>query len=199
MTIAERHSALQMLDGLINRNSVPPKLFDASMPAREDIETMLAAAVTAPDHGMIRPWRFHVIAGSARDRLSALFAEAARRREPDAPDGVIEKERGRPYRAPLIIAVCAKVDLTRTEKVPVVEQVVSAASAMQQLVLAADALGYGAIVLTGKNAHDPHVKAAFGLDARDEIVGFVYVGRPAQPVPVKPRPDPGDFTTVWPD
>ena len=199
MTIAERDAATLLLDGLINRNSVPPKLFDATMPARADIDTMLAAAVTAPDHGMIRPWRFHVIAGSARDRLSELFAEAARRREPEAGEAAIEKERGRPYRAPLIIAVCAKVDLTRTEKVPVVEQVVSAASAMQHLVLAAGALGYGAIVLTGKNAHDPHVKSAFGLGPRDEIVGFVYIGRPVGPVPVKPRPDPGDLTTVWPE
>lgn len=198
MTIAESHQTLSLLDGLLQRNSVPPRLFDDTMPSQADIDTMLAAAVTAPDHGMIRPWRFHVIAGAARERLAELFAEAARLREPGAPEGVIEKERGRPFRAPLIIAVCAKVDLTRTEKVPVVEQVVAAASAMQQLVLAADALGYGAIVLTGKNAHDQHVKSAFGLDARDELVGFVYVGHPASPVGPKPRPDAGDFTTVWP-
>ena len=54
-----------------------------------------------------------------------------------------------------------------------------------------------AMVLTGANARDPHVKAAFGLEGQDEIVGFIYIGTPSGPTFEKDRPDPADFTTTW--
>ena len=65
-----------VLEGLINRNSTPPRLFDGRVPPRADIDRMLEAAMTAPDHGLVRPWRFHIVEGDARHRLGELFAEA---------------------------------------------------------------------------------------------------------------------------
>lgn len=184
-------------DGLLNRLSVPPRLIDGPAPAQADIDDMLAAAVCAPDHGAIRPWRFHVIQGDALSRLGDLFVEALKKREPDAPRETIEKEQNRPLRAPLIIAACAKIDLSRAEKIPAVEQVVAVASACQNILLAAHDKGYGAMLLTGVNARDAHVKAAFGLEGPDEIVGFIYIGTPSGPVFEKERPDPAEFTTIW--
>jgi nitroreductase len=184
-------------DGILNRLSVPPRLVDGPAPSQADIDDMLAAAVCAPDHGAIRPWRFHVIQGDALRRLGDLFVEALKKREPDAPRETIEKEQNRPLRAPLIIAACAKIDLSRAEKIPAVEQVVAVASACQNILLAAHDKGYGAMLLTGINARDAHVKAAFGLDGPDEIVGFIYMGTPSGPVFEKERPDPAEFTTIW--
>jgi nitroreductase len=184
-------------DGLLNRLSVPPRLVDGPAPSQADIDDMLAAAVCAPDHGAIRPWRFHVIQGEALNRLGDLFVEALKKREPDAPRETIEKEQSRPLRAPLIIAACAKIDRSRIEKIPAVEQVVAVASACQNILLAAHDKGYGAMLLTGVNARDSHVKAAFGLDGPDEIVGFIYIGTPSGPVFEKERPDPAEFTTIW--
>ncbi len=188
---------LSLMDGLLSRNSVPPRLVDDSVPPQADIFDILAAAVRAPDHGAVRPWRFHVIAGAARERLGDVFVEALQQREPDVSVDAIEKERNRPLRAPLIIAVCAVVDPSRGEKVPVAEQLSSTASACQNILLAAHAKGYGAIWLTGKNTRDAHVKAAFGLSNDDSIVGFMYIGTPTGPVTQKTRPDARDFTTVW--
>lgn len=183
-------------DGLLNRQSVPPRLLDGPAPSQADIDDMLAAAVCAPDHGAIRPWRFHVIQGEALNRLGDLFVEALKKREPDSLPETIEKEQNRPLRAPLIIAACAKIDQSRSN-IPAVEQIVAVATACQNILLAAHDKGYGAMMLTGLNARDPHIKAAFGLEGPDEIVGFIYIGTPSGPAFEKERPDPAEFTTVW--
>ena len=197
MAEADQPQTNAVLDGLIHRASTPPRLFDGGEPARADIDRMLAAAMSAPDHGVVRPWRFHIIEGDARHKLGELFAKALLEREPFAPTAAIEKERGRPLRAPVIIAVCAKVDPSRAPKVPVVEQIVATAAAMEHLVIAAQSMGYGAIVLTGRNAHDPMVRKAFGLAGEDELLGFVYLGCISRPAPAKERPDAAAFTSVW--
>lgn len=184
------------LDALLTRNSAPPALLDDPAPDDAALATMFAAAVRVPDHGALRPWRFHVIRGNARFALGELFVEALRRRDPNADAREEVKERSRPLRAPLVVAVCAEVtpDLA---KVPPVEQVSSASAATHTLMLAANALGFGAIWLTGANARDPGVKAAFGLTDKDVIVGFVYLGTPTAAVPDKPRPNPGEFVNEW--
>ena len=173
-------------DGLLSRRSVPPRLVGAPAPTQADIDDMLAAAVCAPDHGAIRPWRFHVLQG-----------EALKKREPGARPETIEKERNRPLRAPLIIAACAKIDLSRADRIPALEQIVAVGAACQNILLAAHGKGFGAMMLTGANARDRHVKAAFGLAGPDEIVGFIYIGTPTGPAFEKQRPDPAEFTTIW--
>ena len=193
--VAKQQQSLR--DGLLTRQSVPPRLVAGPAPSQADIDDMLAAAVCAPDHGAIRPWRFHVIQGNALNRLGDVFVAALKLREPDAPWETIEKEQSRPLRAPLIIAACAKIDQSRVDKIPAVEQIVAVAAACQNILLAAHDKGYGAMMLTGENARDPHVKAAFGLEDTDEIVGFIYIGTPSGPVFEKERPDPAAFTTVW--
>lgn len=188
---------MSLHDGLLARQSVPPRLVAAPAPAQADIDYMLAAAMCAPDHGAIRPWRFHVIQGAALKRLGEIFVEALLKREPEAPPETIEKEQSRPLRAPLIIVACAKIDQSRADKIPASEQIVAVGAACQNILLAAHERGYGAMMLTGANARDPHVKAAFGLEGPDEIVAFIYIGTPSGPVFEKERPDPANYTKVW--
>ncbi|MCH2550189.1 MAG: nitroreductase [Alphaproteobacteria bacterium] len=182
---------------LLNRQSIPPRLVGDPGPTDDDINYMLDAAVRAPDHGAVRPWRFHVIQKQALERLGQVFAEALQRRDKEASNEALEKERKRPLRAPLIITVCAKIDEERTNKIPVVEQVVSAGTACQNILLAAHERGYGAMMLTGANAHDPYVKRAFGLNDRDEIVSFIYIGTPSSQYIEKERPHAQEFTKYW--
>ena len=73
------------------------------------LRRIFEAAVRAPDHGRLRPWHFYVIRGDARLRLSEMFGEALKRREPEASAAGIEKERGKPLRSPVIIAAAAKI------------------------------------------------------------------------------------------
>ena len=168
-------------------------------PAPDELElhTIVSAALRAPDHGRLRPWRFAVVRGAARHRLGELMAAALRRRHPDATPAQLEKERNRPLRAPLILVVAAKVD--GRSHIPAVEQVLSAAAAAENVMVASFALGFGCAWKTGEAAYDPDIKAAFDLAPSDAIVGFLYLGSNAS-APAAPTPlDPDDYVVEWPE
>jgi nitroreductase len=181
-----------MIDDLLSRASVSD--FDDPGPNDAELQLILAAAVRAPDHGKLRPWRFFVIRGEARNQLSELFAEAVLRREPDATQKQIEKEKAKPLRSPLTIAVAARI--VPNHKIPVLEQIISAAAAGTNIVNAVHALGYGAKWVTGANCYDPCFLADFGVDPPDQLLGFIHIGTP-KIAPETARPDPAEFTTEW--
>ncbi|MGE4220603.1 MAG: nitroreductase family protein [Alphaproteobacteria bacterium] len=187
---------MDAMDALLNRSSVPAKLLAEPAPAGAELDEILATAMRAPDHGALRPWRFLTIRGEARRRLGEVFAEALCRRDPLATEDMRQKELGRPLRSPLILVVYAEI-VANHPKVPRVEQVVAAAAAAQNVLLAAHAKGYGGIMLTGANAHDTHVKTALGIDPDNEIVTFLYLGTPVETPRQKPRPDPAAFCREW--
>lgn len=181
---------------LHSRASVPADQLDEPAPSGEDLSAILRAGVAAPDHGGLRPWQFLLIRGAARSALGDVFAAALQARDPAAPDTAVEKQRGKPLRAPLIIAVVARVE-PDNPKIPEIEQVLSAGAAAQQMQLAAHALGYGSIWLTGENARDAVVTEALGLGFDDRIVAFLYLGTPREAGHGVERPDPAAFTVEW--
>jgi len=150
----------------------------APAPTDDELVTILTAATTAPDHGSLRPWRFVVLEGEAKDAFGPVLAaatEAAYRdagREPEPAK--VEKDRHKMDRAPLMVVVAC--DYQPSEKVPRPEQFAAVAAAVQNACLAATALGYAAMWRTGPNATNPHVKAALGLAADADIVAFLYLG-----------------------
>jgi nitroreductase len=165
-------------------------------PSEALLTAALRAAVRAPDHGMLRPWRFLLVRGAARDRLGEVLAESLARREPGAAPETLEKEAKKPLRAPLIVVVVAKVQPDHP-KIPEVEQVVSAGSAAQNLMLAFHAEGFGCMWRTGSPAYDPAVKRAFGIEAHDHIIGLIYVGTPVALTLERNRPDHTQFVEDW--
>jgi len=164
-------------------------------PSDADLQVIFEAAVRAPDHGKLRPWKFFVIRGDARQRLSELFADAARRRETNATEDHISKERGKPLRAPFMIVVVAKTVIGH--KVPPFEQALSAGAAAMNILNAVHALGFGAKWVTGANCYDPDFRSDFGLDPNDQLIGFIHVGTPEENSRPPQRPDPGEFVVEW--
>jgi nitroreductase len=164
-------------------------------PTPAELDQMFASAVRAPDHGRLRPWRFVVIGMDQRARFGEVMAGSLRRRDPGAADVAVQRERDKAFRAPMIIAVAATP--RREAKIPVLEQIASASAAAQTLMLAAPALGYGAVWKTGAPAYDPEVKRALGLGPDDEIVGFLYIGTKAGGDSPLPRPQAKDHVTIW--
>jgi nitroreductase len=151
-------------------------------PSDEELVRMVEAAVAAPDHGTLRPWRFIVLRDDAKTAFGAVLAEAYERRcagdgSPVVP-AKLEKERTKLGRAPVVVVVAA---VPQEGKIPEVEQVAAVAAATENLLLAATALGYGSMWRTGDPCYDDHVKAALGLDASAHLVGFVYLGTAASP------------------
>jgi len=165
------------------------------MSRRTSIRALLRAAMRAPDHGRLRPWRFILVDGDARNALGDVLAAALRRREPTVAEAAITKERSKPLRAPLIVVVAAT--LREHRGVPPVEQIVAAGAAAQNLLVAAHALGFGGFWRTGAPAYDDGVKRALGLRADDAIVGFLYLGTPSTALAPAPEPDVAAHVTHW--
>jgi len=168
-------------------------------PAPDDVElhSILSAAIRAPDHGRLRPWRFVILRGDARKRLGALMAESYRKRWPDATSAQVDKESSKPLRAPLVVVVAAKVN--EQTHIPAIEQIISAGAAAENIMVAAFALGYGCAWKTGDAAYDPGVKAAFGLAPADAIVGFLYLGTNATPPAPALPVDVSAHVVEWPE
>lgn len=143
---------------------------------REIIEKLLSAGVQAPNHHKVRPWRFVVLTGNGRNRLGDVMSASFLERNPSTPPEGLEKTRALPLRAPVVIAV--GVDKPSEPKIHEIENIVAAAAAGQNILLAAHALGLGAIWRTGEWARDPKVKEFLGFEADQHILGFIYVGYP---------------------
>ena len=180
-------------EALVTR--VSPKELAEPAPDGQALRKIVAAALRAPDHGRLRPWRFIAIRGEGRRRLGEAFAAALKRRNPGA-GAELERERKKPLRAPLVLVVAAHI--APNPKVPPLEQLLSAAAAAQNIMIACHALGFGAMWKTGEPAYDANVKEALGLTAADEIAGFLYIGTPvAMPKPPAAL-EPADFLREWP-
>ncbi len=185
---------MQAIDALLERRSA--KTLTDPAPDAGALELLLECASRAPDHGRLRPWRFIVISGAARDRLGELMADQLRRQQPGASAESLQRERQKALRAPLIVVVAAVCDAAA--KIPAIEQVLAAGAAAQNVMLAAPALGFGAMWKTGAAAYDDTVKAALGLASTDAIVGFLYLGTPtADAVPPPARGRWQDRVSYW--
>lgn len=177
--IHHRHS-----QGKVKPDPVPHEL----------IEELLDAAVQAPNHYKVRPWRFVVLTGEGRNRLGAVMAESQLQRHPEFPSEAFDKCRALPLRSPVLIAV--GVDKPSEAKVLEIENVCAAAAAIENLLLAAEALGLGAKWRTSDWARDPLVKKFLGFEPDQHIIGFIYIGYPEVSSGPPARPSFED-RTVW--
>ncbi len=184
------------LEFLQSRHSMPVRFLGAGQPSAAELEQVFQAAMSAPDHGALRPWRFLTLDAPAMDKLGALFVAGLLAREPDASEETQEMVRGKAKRTPLLIVAAAEITEGHP-KVPPIEQIISAAAATEHVLLALHALGYGAMLVTGPNAYAPEVKAGLGLAAKDAIIGFILVGSRAGETRDKTRPAAKDCYRAW--
>ena len=188
---------MDIITALKNRQSTKAALLVEPAPNDAELKELLSTAMSAPDHGAIRPWRFKVIHSEDREHLSDLFEKALLDKEPNADASAIENIRSKPMRSPLIVAVCAVITENHP-KVPPVEQIVATACSTQNVLQAIDASPFGGVLLTGWVAQHPIVKAGFGLEDKDEIIGFLYMGTPSLETRDKKRPEVDGFIENWP-
>ena len=172
---------------LLQRHSTPARLLGEPGPDAAQLARILQCAVHVPDHGKLAPWRFLKIQGQSRARVGELLVARTLELHPQAAAAKIAKDRDRFNHAPLIIAVIAR--LTVGHKVPEQEQLLSGGAVCLSILLAADALGFGAQWLTGWAAYDPTVCARLGLGVDERVLGFIHIGTASEPVPDRERPD----------
>ncbi|GGB63328.1 nitroreductase family protein [Fictibacillus barbaricus] len=169
---------METFDAIRTRRSVG-KVKDDPVP-KSLIEKILEAATYAPNHYRTEPWRFFVLSGESRKELGEVLEGITRSEniglDQEKLDKKAEKSRNNPLRAPVIIAV--GVEPSDKKNVIQIEEYAAVHSAIQNMLLTAHALELGAIWRTGAVAYHTKVKEFFGLTAKGELAGFIYLGYP---------------------
>lgn len=182
------------IEVLINRVSCP--LLAAPAPVGESRRLIQRAALRAADHRLLRPWRYLQVEGDGLVHLGELFLAAKQGDNPQLTPEDAARTRNLPLRAPLVIVAIASC--VEDPKVPEIEQLLSAGAAMQNMLNAAQALGFGAIWRTGDLCTHSRVRDGLGLAVHETIIGFLYLGTPQGPPREAPRLDPETFFKTWP-
>jgi nitroreductase len=174
-------------DYLETRRTIPANFLNGPGPDRETVRRMLSLATRVPDHGKLAPWRFVVITGDARQRISERIASIAIKREPDMPDERRQQEMTRLSRAPVAIVVVSTAG--EHPKIPEWEQVLSAGAVCLNLFLAANAFGFSANWLTEWYSYDHETMPLLGVKPGERVAGVLHVGTPTVAPTERPRPD----------
>ena len=164
---------MELFDAIASRSMA--KQISGPGPSAEQIARLLEAADRAPDHGRLKPWRFVAVNGPERETFANAVAEARRDQIPAFTDEQMEIERDKIRRSPSIL-VAGCVVRKDIPKVPEIEQVIAVGAAVENLMLAANDLGVGAMWKTGPAAYSARVKAAVGLAPDDHIVAILHLG-----------------------
>lgn len=179
------------LEFLLSRRSYPAKILTTPVPDRDDLTPILTAAARVPDHGKLEPWRFVVLTRPAMMRLADLVEARAQALGLDAERTA--KGRGQFDQGNLAVVVIASPK--PSEKVPDIEQTLSAGAVCLGLLNAAHAAGWAACWLTGWPAHDrSFVTEGLGLGAQETVAGIIHIGTARTTPPDRPRPDIGALT-----
>ena len=171
---------------LLSRQSVGIKHLVEPGPDDAALSTMCQAALRAPDHGALVPFRIAVVRGAARAQLARLFEQAGRAAGKSDADAHIDAERA--LHAPVTVAILARIDLGHP-RVPAHEQWACVGGAITNFLNAAYALGFGGKMLSGAKVRDPQVQLAF-CQAGETLVGWIALGTPAHSPERKPAKPP---------
>ncbi|WP_245461105.1 nitroreductase, partial [Mesorhizobium sp. M7A.F.Ca.US.005.03.2.1] len=184
---------------LLTRNSAPIPDLKEPAPSDAEIATMITAASRVPDHGRLEPWRFILYRGDARVEIGRQLAALAEQREGPLTEGRRNQELARFSRAPLVIGV---VSVPRENpKIPQWEMFLSGGMAAMNLMISANALGFGTNMISNWYSDVPEGRALLGLAPQERVIGFIHIGSYAGPAPERPRPDPAklysDYSGPW--
>jgi len=149
------------------------------VPDRAALDRIIQASVWAPNHHLTEPWRFHVLCGAARDEMGAMVADRLEAElDPDDPASApsIRSARVRLRRSPVVIVVS---QVWSDDPVTNLEDYASVCCATQNLMLAAHAEGLATKWRTGEMCDFAACKDFLGLDQKDRIVGYIYLGHPS--------------------
>lgn len=180
------HANTAAMSFLLARRSHPARTLGLPVPNREELGVLLTAAARAPDHGKLEPWRFMVLARPALERLAGLAA--ARGANLGIEPERIAKGVAQYAEAGLAVAVIAVP--RPDDRIPAIEQTLSAGAVCLGLLNAALAAGWGAAWLTGWPVYDAVFRAeGLGLGPAERVAGLVHIGTATAAPQDRPRPD----------
>lgn len=183
------------LDLLLTRQSRPARSLTLPVPSRDQLTTLLTAAARVPDHGKLVPWRFIVLERGALDRLAALVPIRGEALGIDPEKIAKSTAQYRDADLAVVVVGCPR----GTDRIPAIEQTLSAGAVCMTLLAAATAAGWGANWLTGWPVHDAGFTGkGLGLTGEEWVAGVIHIGTASADFPDRPRPDIAAITTWAP-
>jgi nitroreductase len=176
---------------IVSRRSID-KLGDPG-PSQVELSKILAAAGTVPDHGQLRPYRFVIVTGDGRAAFGQALAEAAKERKPETPEPKLEAMRAKALRSPTLVAIIAS---PKPGKIETWEQVATASCTGYAIVLAANALGIGAVWKSVPFTRGKGITELFALGPTEEMLGWIHLGTPQKANDPRPPLDIATVTTL---
>ena len=187
--------AAAILNAMLNRRTAGARGLTEPGPSRAELETILTAAAAAPDHGLLVPFRFVEVPAGRRAALSEAFAAAAHEANPSPDQNELDKARAKGQRGPLLIALIARIDAGHP-KIPASDQWLTVGCMLQNMVLAAEALGFGVAISSGRALDSKAMRALFKLSANEALVSFLMAGTPNGAPPPRRKPELAQILSV---
>ncbi len=185
------------IDAIIARKSVSPKRLEAPGPGQPELDMMFTAALTAPDHGNLRAWRAVLIPDARRADLAEIFATAKLEECPLATEYDLTKAREKAFNGPVIVAILMR-ELRDHSQVTLEEQYIALGAALQNVLLVAHLLGYGAMITSGKKMRSRALQAAFSSSNDELAVAFITVGTASCRMPTPKTDEDRRHLSHWP-
>ncbi|WP_048439068.1 nitroreductase [Caenimonas sp. SL110] len=176
------------------RRTVLPKHLVEPGPDMEQLETILRAAASAPDHGELLPWRFVIVPFEARERLAQVFADSLLQRDASATADQVEQARQKAFRAPVLMLAIVTTSGSDTE-VPPHERLISAGCAIQNILLMTTALGFASALTSGKALAFEGLARLFCLSPEERPVCFINIGTASRTKAPRIRPEPAQYVS----
>lgn len=177
-----------------SRQHVSPKRLISPGPSSSQKLEILNAAGAAPDHGKTTPWHFYELTPEGRKLLGQLFADDLMDRDPSASSIQIDEARQKAFRGPLLLLATAKLSPS-LDNIPSQEKLISVGCAIQNILLMANALGFGSGLSSGKALYSKKMRELFSLKEMEEPLCFITIGTVSTHKPNKERPEASSYTS----
>jgi nitroreductase len=157
---------------LARRRSASATTLGPPGPDAGQLNDLLRIATRVPDHGKLAPWRFILLGGEDKAVFVARLGAIARDRpDADKASAALAKASPRRSRSRCVAATAQRQD-------PEWEQVLSVGALNMNLLLAAQAMGFGANWITDWYSEDPRALALLGVGAGERVAGSSIWARP---------------------
>lgn len=181
---------MDAIEALMTRRSYPRGSLIDPAPDRAALETILQAAMTVPDHGNLKPWRFVVIQGQGMKDLEVVLRNlyAGQVKDPVYFERFIQEIINTP------MMICVYTTLNTNHTVSILDQQLAGGAACEHILLAAHAMGFGGIWHTQET--ETALRQMLQMGEEDQVLGVISLGTPKRTSQAK-RKSFVDFTFEW--
>jgi len=162
------------LDLIYQRSSCHVHEMQLPAPDTVKLKRIFQAVMSAPDHGNIKPWHLVVVDSEHVSNMCELMCDAWLEHAAHIEPGRIRRLTSYLKDAPMVVLVSANI--VEPHAVSRRDQVLAAAAACQNILLAAEQEDVAAIWYSTDAAELPQVHELFGLTKQQEPVAFIMLG-----------------------